>query len=709
MAICVELHSNIERVKTATAPGQLRPNRVLAARLDLTRIAVYTLDVVELAEAAPLSPEDKLLRAIFGEQQVAAPEGWVAEVGTMIEAGDQVVMHAQGKINFDYAASGLVTASERITRKLPKGVTMRLRVQVDWVEPFGIGDALVGHGLVEGIEDDGSDKPILYGGRTAEVTRALPTAREQMFGRAIGPYDPISDEPASGEAMRIDQLEWLVAAGGRALVSDYAAYHVGDPMLRTQVYEGLIAGRQINDGYAEATFVPPPQPPEPANSIFNFFARPGATQLYRLRRAELLAKAAGLELRVLDHSISLAIVAPEPTPRPVTDLFSQKTFGPMRDYECECGQYKRMKFRGTVCEKCGVEVIQSRVRRERMGHIELASPITPRRFPGTTWRVLPVLPPDLRPQGEPINRVYERALAGDVAAVDEAIELVLTLLVDVLATPPAHAEYSGRVVALVGERNRASSELLANIALPIVVGACEALGLTATIKSARRLVARNAEARTNMVKAVFADRVVLIASRDPSQSAMVAIRVEPCDHSVFELDPATAQRLGIRTGDVIAVHLPVSDTAQLVAKSLAESAVRATPSGWIHGVSVARDHVSALVSAARSNAADLCEWPQAALLLGGYPYEGEPPPRVELLAPEPQPIDQAQYLDMFVDQLELAVRTANALQNAKIVTIRELVAHPEQDLLALPNFGPKSLKEIKEILANMGLQLGMKV
>jgi len=56
-------------------------------------------------------------------------------------------------------------------------------------------------------------------------------------------------------------------------------------------------------------------------------------------------------------------------------LFCAKIFGPIRDYECLCGKYKRMKHRGIVCEKCGVEVTHSKVRRQRMGHIELASPV----------------------------------------------------------------------------------------------------------------------------------------------------------------------------------------------------------------------------------------------------------------------------------------------------------------------------------------------
>ncbi|NCO84073.1 MAG: DNA-directed RNA polymerase subunit beta' [Nitrospirae bacterium CG_4_10_14_3_um_filter_44_29] len=62
--------------------------------------------------------------------------------------------------------------------------------------------------------------------------------------------------------------------------------------------------------------------------------------------------------------------------RPERDgLFCAKIFGPMKDWECICGKYKRMKHRGVVCDKCGVEVIQSKVRRYRMGHIELATPV----------------------------------------------------------------------------------------------------------------------------------------------------------------------------------------------------------------------------------------------------------------------------------------------------------------------------------------------
>lgn len=60
-------------------------------------------------------------------------------------------------------------------------------------------------------------------------------------------------------------------------------------------------------------------------------------------------------------------------------LFDQKIFGPIKDYECACGKYKKVKYRGHKCEVCGVDVVESIVRRERMGHIALACPVADRK------------------------------------------------------------------------------------------------------------------------------------------------------------------------------------------------------------------------------------------------------------------------------------------------------------------------------------------
>ena len=79
-------------------------------------------------------------------------------------------------------------------------------------------------------------------------------------------------------------------------------------------------------------------------------------------------------------------------------LFCEKIFGPTKDWECYCGKYKRVRFRGIICERCGVEVTRSKVRRERMGHIELAAPACTsgtsaapaRGWPTCSWAPRPV-------------------------------------------------------------------------------------------------------------------------------------------------------------------------------------------------------------------------------------------------------------------------------------------------------------------------------
>ena len=57
-------------------------------------------------------------------------------------------------------------------------------------------------------------------------------------------------------------------------------------------------------------------------------------------------------------------------------LFCERIFGPQKDWECHCGKYKRVRYKGVVCDRCGVEVTRAKVRRERMGHIELAAPVS---------------------------------------------------------------------------------------------------------------------------------------------------------------------------------------------------------------------------------------------------------------------------------------------------------------------------------------------
>src|ERR671936_858019 len=112
----------------------------------------------------------------------------------------------------------------------------------------------------------------------------------------------------------------------------------------------------------------------PLDSIFNLFEKPKDPTSFSAIRISI---ASPQKNREWSHG---EVKKPETinyrTFKPERDgLFCAKIFGPTKDWECNCGKYKRMKHRGIVCEKCGVEVIQSKVRRERMGHIELAAPV----------------------------------------------------------------------------------------------------------------------------------------------------------------------------------------------------------------------------------------------------------------------------------------------------------------------------------------------
>ena len=98
-------------------------------------------------------------------------------------------------------------------------------------------------------------------------------------------------------------------------------------------------------------------------------------------------------------------------------LFCEKIFGPTRDWECACGKYKRVRFKGIICERCGVEVTRSKVRRDRMGHIELAAPVTHIwYFKGVPSRLGYLL--DLAPSDSSLARSFSRSAA--TAAMSES-------------------------------------------------------------------------------------------------------------------------------------------------------------------------------------------------------------------------------------------------------------------------------------------------
>ncbi len=119
-------------------------------------------------------------------------------------------------------------------------------------------------------------------------------------------------------------------------------------------------------------------------------------------------------------------------------LFGEQIFGPSRDWECACGKYKRVRFKGIVCERCGVEVTKSSVRRERMGHIELAAPVTHiwyfKGVPSRLGYLLDMAPKDLEKviyfAAYMVISVDEEARHRDLATQENNIRLELKTLGD---------------------------------------------------------------------------------------------------------------------------------------------------------------------------------------------------------------------------------------------------------------------------------------
>ncbi len=439
--------------------------------------------------------------------------------------------------------------------------------------------------------------------------------------------------------------------------------------------------------------------------IFNFFEKPKEPEPYRFTTAAAFARAAGLVLERTNDGVRIAESTPSDTKwshgeiTSPADLDSQKVFGPKKDYECECGKYARMKHRGVVCEQCGVEVISSRVRRERFGHVMMGD------------RSVPLLPPELRTA--PIARAYARLFDRDredaLAAVREA---ALDLLVAAVAPPhPLRTDYSGSATALVTNRRAAPMEMLITIMQPILTGISEQLGYTTTIKGGKKLIYNDEKIARELLRMGLHDRAFLFSGKTP---ALVGASLEIGEHPVIELDVETARTLGVHTGDVVSLHLPITNAGQQAAKRLKAGSTPLTSApSWIQDVAYSANPRATIVERARSKSVDPCTWPIAALLIGGYERSDTPAPRIELGPPpkrdEPEQSDENRELNRSVDELEMSVRTANALVNARITTIRELVQRTEADLLKTKDFGRKSLLEVKDILSRLGLSLGMRL
>src|SRR6185437_3552594 len=249
-----------------------------------------------------------------------------------------------------------------------------------------------------------SGKMKLYDGRTGEkfeqdiavgymyILKLHHMVEDKIHMRSIGPYSLITQQPLGGKAQgggqRFGEMEvWaLLGYGAAYTLREMLTIKSDDIMGRSAAFDSIVRGERISHHYAPASF-----------NVLLHTLRGLALDVELLRGANAVPtarKTTGAETADFD-AVKVHPASPEKilewsygevtkpefifyrTPRPEKNsLFDEKIFGPERDYECYCGKYRGIRYKGIVCEKCGVEITRSIVRRERMGHIELASPVS---------------------------------------------------------------------------------------------------------------------------------------------------------------------------------------------------------------------------------------------------------------------------------------------------------------------------------------------
>ena len=245
--------------------------------------------------------------------------------------------------------------------------------------------------LWDGRTGEMFDRPVTVG--IIYMLKLHHLVEDKIHARSTGPYSLVTQQPLGGKAQlggqRFGEMEvWaLEAYGASYTLQEILTVKSDDVAGRVKVYETIVKGEEnFESGIPES---------------FNVLVKEikSLALKYRVKlnmKKELTDLFKNSEVSEAQNfsSIKITLASPEKikswtygeikkpetinyrTFRPEKDgLFCARIFGPIKDYECLCGKYKRMKFRGIICEKCGVEVTKSNVRRERMGHINLATPV----------------------------------------------------------------------------------------------------------------------------------------------------------------------------------------------------------------------------------------------------------------------------------------------------------------------------------------------
>ena len=249
-----------------------------------------------------------------------------------------------------------------------------------------------------------SGKMQLFDGRTGEafdqdiavgymyILKLHHMVEDKIHMRSIGPYSLITQQPLGGKAQgggqRFGEMEvWaLLGYGASYTLREMLTVKSDDIVGRSAAFDSIIKGERITHHYAPASF---------NVLLHNLRGLSLDVDLARGASADgsRMRKSPGLDTADFD-AVTLKLASPERilewskgevtkpetinyrTQRPEKNgLFDERIFGPERDYECYCGKYRGIRYKGITCEKCGVEITRAIVRRERMGHIELAVPV----------------------------------------------------------------------------------------------------------------------------------------------------------------------------------------------------------------------------------------------------------------------------------------------------------------------------------------------
>ncbi len=248
-----------------------------------------------------------------------------------------------------------------------------------------------------------SGKMQLFDGRTGEafeqdvsvgymyILKLHHMVEDKIHMRSIGPYSLITQQPLGGKAQgggqRFGEMEvWaLLGYGAAYTLREMLTVKSDDITGRSAAFDAIVRGERISHHFAPASF-----------NVLLHTLRGLALDVELMRGSEPMRgtrKTPGAEAadfdgvrirpaspeRIMEWSHG-EVTKPETinyrTQRPEKNsLFDEKIFGPERDYECYCGKYRGIRYKGIVCEKCGVEITRSIVRRERMGHVDLAVPV----------------------------------------------------------------------------------------------------------------------------------------------------------------------------------------------------------------------------------------------------------------------------------------------------------------------------------------------